>query len=164
MKASARRRGDRARRAGRPGAVPLIAEFLAKRDGQWPWVRAELIKALGQFKSADHIGTLRDAMLLDWSINGVVPAGIAALAALDTDEAWAVIGELSTQSDKRRRSDVLSALEHCPGKRTVRFAAKALEDPEASVREAAYWTIYRVEPKLLDGIPFGWSEENGGSP
>jgi HEAT repeat protein len=144
-------------------AVPLIARHLKADGGEWPSLYPDMLKALGGMKAAEQTGAIRDVLATRGlgSAPLLLQSGIEALAAIGTDEAWAAISELSADKEPSRQCDVLTALQTVPGPRTVALAAKALDDPDARVREAAYWAIYRVQPKLLEGMPNGWSEENG---
>ncbi len=143
--------------------IPLIATLLEKRDGQWPWQHAHLVKALGELKASEQVATIRKTLLAqpEYGSPQLTNEGLAALAAIGTDEAWAAIAELAASPNKSLRDAVLTALQKVPGPRTVALAAQALDDPDPRVRESGYWLIYRVEPKLLEGLPPGWNEETG---
>lgn len=143
--------------------IPLLATLLEKRDSPWPGQHAQLVRVLGELKATNQVANLRKALLAQpqYGSPQLTETGIAALAAIGTDEAWAVIAELAADREKSRRDAVLTALQKIPGPRTVALAAKALDDPDPRVRESAYWLIYRVEPKLLEGLPSGWNEETG---
>ena len=88
----------------------------------------------------------------------MIQAAVAALAAIDTDEAWQAIGELATDKAKGRRSATVRALEMCPDPRTVQFLLAALDDPD--VRQEAYVALLRVEPRLQSEVDWSWSVGN----
>lgn len=145
---------------GDHGAEAWLVQFLARSDGQWPWYRPQLLKALGQIKATDQIGTIRDVVAQHPTSTPphVTPEGIAALASIGTDEAWAAIGELSRHKEKSRRFEVVTELQKLPGARSVALLSKALDDPEPSVREAAYWSLLQIEPSLTATAPPPWNE------
>lgn len=142
---------------------PKIVQFLAKNDGQWSWQRPQLLKALGLLKAAGQVGTIRQlvAQQPPFTPPHLTTAGVAALVAIGTDEAWTAIAELSAHKEKSRRIEVLTALQNHPGPRAVAVLAKALDDPEASVRESAFWAMRRAAPELAGVVPSDWNEENG---
>ena len=148
---------------GDRSVAPWIVQLLAKNDGQWPWQRAQLLKALGQLKAVGQVGTIRDAVAQQpvFTPPQLVPAGVGALVAIGTGEAWAAVAELSAHQEKSRRVEVLTALQDHPGPRTVAVLVKALDDPEATVRESAFWALRRAAPGLAGDVPSDWSEENG---
>lgn len=153
---------------GDRSALPLIAQFLRPgglRAGysEHTWLQPELLKTLGEIRAADHVGVIREVLVTrpEFAQALTLEAGIEALAAIGTDEAWAVIAELCADDKPRRRGEVFTALQKVPGPRTVALAARALDDSDPQVREAAYWTIYRAAPELLSGLPHGWSEQTG---
>lgn len=145
---------------GDGSVVPLIAQFLAKNDGEWPQQRPDLLKALGRLQAVDQVGTIRDvvARQAPFTPPQVAQEGVAALAAIGTDEAWAALSVLSEHPEKSRRVEVIGELHKVPGERSLAILTKALDDPEATVREAAYWSLLRIEPKLNTVAPPPWNE------
>ena len=141
--------------------IPLVVEMLSKpADGDWQVQRPELFHALGVLKAGEQVGLMRSAL-----VNGrtggsahIRPAVIA-LAAIDTDEAWALILELAANKDEFIAKEVVLALEKCPGSRTFAVLGKILDSPEPSRREAAFTALQRLEPRLLKNGPvWSWSE------
>ena len=148
--------------------LPLIVEQIEqRRDPDWRQQQPALLRALGELKATNHVGVIRAALAPGTNgPAGSVPsflrlrAGVTALAAINTDEAWALLGELAVSPEKHRRALVMSALEHCPGPRTTPLLLTALNDPEPTVREAAYVSLLHSEPKLKGGPMNKWSEAN----
>lgn len=142
---------------------PQIVQFLGKNDGQWPWQRPQLFKALGRLKAVGQVGTIRQLVAGQplHTPPHLAPEGVAALVAIGTDDAWAAIAELGAHKEKSRRIEVLTALQNHPGLRTVAVLARALDDPEVTVRESAFWALRRTAPELAGAVPSDWSEENG---
>lgn len=148
--------------------LPLIVEQIEqRRDPDWRQQQPAMLRALGDLKATNHVGVIRAALAPGTNgPAGSVPsflrlrAGVTALAAINTDEAWAVIGELAASPEKHRRALVMSALEHCPGPHATPLLLTALNDPEPTVREAAYVSLLRSEPRLKGGPMNQWSEAN----
>lgn len=148
---------------GDRGAETWVVQFLAQTDGQWPYQRPPLLKALGQLKATGQVATIRDIVAKQppFTPPHVATEGVAALVAIGTEDAWAAITDLSAHQEKSRRVEVLTALQNHPGPRTVAVLAKALDDPEATVRESAFWALRRAEPRLAGTVLSDWSEANG---
>lgn len=148
--------------------LPLLVEQLEqRRDPDWRQQQPAMLRALGELKATNHVGVIRAALTPGTNgPAGSVPsflrirAGVTALAAINTDEAWAAIGELAVSPEKTRRTLVMSALEHCTGPRKSALLLTGLNDPEPAVREAAYGALLRSEPKLKSGLENKWSEAN----
>ena len=148
---------------GDRSVIPFIVEMLGNHpDNDWQFQRPELFHALGVLKAGDQVGLMRSA-LLDGRTGGsshIRPA-VAALAAIDTDEAWALIADLVVHKDMSVAEEVVRALEKCPGSRTLALLGKTLDDPDPARREAAYTALQRLEPRLLENGPvWSWSEAN----
>lgn len=149
-------------------ALPLIVEHIQKRtDPDWRQQQPAMLRALGELRATNHVGVIREALMPSTnSPAGTVPsflrirAGVTALAAINTDEAWSLIGELAGSPERAKRSLVVSALEHCAGPRQVGLLLKALDDADPGVREIAFAALVRTEPKLKGALDIKWSEAN----
>ena len=149
-------------------ALPLIVEHIQKRtDPDWRQQQPAMLRALGELRATNHVGVIREALMPSTnSPAGTVPsflrirAGVTALAAINTDEAWSLIGELAVSPERAKRSLVVSALEHCAGPRQVGLLLKALDDADPGVREIAFAALVRTEPKLKGALDIKWSEAN----
>jgi HEAT repeat protein len=111
-------------------------------------------------KAADQVRAIRQLLMRKHEYSTPVYVGINALVAIGTDEAWAAIAEVASSAERSVRCEVMNAFQGKGGARTVALAAKVLDDPEPSVRLAAYWAVYHVEPKLFAGLPGTYSEDN----
>ena len=148
--------------------LPLIVEVLKeRRDADWRQQQPAMLHALGNLKATNHVGVIRAALTpATNAVPGTVPsflrirAGVSALAAINTDEAWVLIGELAVDSNKARRVMVMHALELSPGPRQVPLLLAALGDAEKEVREAAYVALVRSEPRLKGKLEPKWSDAN----
>ena len=148
--------------------LPLIVEVLKeRREADWRQQQPAMLHALGNLQATNHVGVIRAALgPVTNTVAGSVPsflrirAGVGALAAINTDEAWALIGELAVDPHKARRVMVMSALQLSPGPRQVPVLLTALGDAEKEVREAAYVALVRSEPRLKGVLEPKWSEAN----
>ena len=142
--------------AGDRSVLPAVVEMLEKTDGaDWEFRRTELFNAIGVLKAGEHVGLIRTAMIGEPAKkHGYLPfdtvlAGVSALVAIDSDEAWVVLGELCAATDKSLRTDSIRALERSPGKRTIALLAKLLDNPDNQIQQTVFAALLRVDPNLL---------------
>lgn len=141
---------------------PLIVTALGKSDRVSDLQVNELIEALGALNATNQISAIRAAVFREQSYVGPMlrQTSVSVLAKFGTDEAWAVITEICADKNDLRRGDALTALRKIPGPRSLAIAAEALDSPSQLVREAAWWTVKELDPKSVDSIPGGYSDEN----
>ena len=150
---------------GDRSVIPLIVEMLGNHaNNDFLFLRPELFHALGVLKAGDQVGLIRAALASDrtGSTSHLRPV-VTALAAIDTDDAWALISDLAANQNAYYAEEVVRALEKCPSPRTLALLGKVLDSPEPTRRDAAYTALQRLEPRLLENGPeWTWSEANAG--
>lgn len=143
--------------------TPIIASLLKDQKGPyWRHQHMELVLALGLLKASNEVETIRTAMHTnkDEVDLFIVFPGISALAAIDTDEAWAAIEETSAAKSVWIRGMVVSALGAHPSRRAIPILARALDASNYDVRQRAYEALLGVDPSLQDQLDRHWSEAN----
>ena len=147
---------------GDRSVIPLIVEMLGAHSPSSGARRPELFHALGALKAADQVGLIRSVLFDDPgnTFFNIRPA-VAALAAIDTDQAWGVISELASSKDASLASETMVALQQCHGPRTVAFLSKILDDPDPKRSREAYEALVWAERSLFpDRASWSWSEAN----
>lgn len=171
---------------GDASVAPLIAETLRKNGAAEKHLDLKLIRALGALKATNEVSAVRAKLttsldqidnmgrqagnydqdrraIQNWARDDMnleyatAQTAVIALGNIGGEEAVAGLTKVATNPNPHQRAFVAILLEKCPGSQATAILARALDDPDAAVRQCAYTALWHKEPSLQGGIGETWS-------